>query len=99
MENYLGSPKQNPEAWARVDVMGQLGAIRNPLMLVSGTQDYSIYVTTIRINDALIKRGFQHEIALAPGQAHGIYGPYADYLTEKEVRFFLKNVPVGDAAK
>ncbi|WP_430388329.1 prolyl oligopeptidase family serine peptidase [Blastomonas fulva] len=98
MENYLGSPQQNPEGWARADVMRDIARIRGPLMLVSGTQDYSIYVSTLRVSDALIKAGIQHEIALAPGQAHGIYGAYAKYLTEKEVRFFLKHIPPAKSA-
>jgi dipeptidyl aminopeptidase/acylaminoacyl peptidase len=97
MEAYLGSPAQNPSAWGRADIMATITDIRRPLLLVSGTQDLIFYLSVLRASNALVKAGIQHEVALAPGQGHGIYGPYADYLAEKEVRFFLRHIPPAKA--
>lgn len=93
LEVYLGSPAQNPQAWERADIMRTITNVRRPLMMVSGTQDYVIYLSMLRASNALIKAGIQHEVALAPGQGHGIYGAHADYLAEKQARFFLENLP------
>ena len=95
MEAHLGSPNDNPEAWDRANFFRYVDSIENPLLLGVGNRDYGLYAAVIRITDALIKRGFQHEVMIAPTMGHGIYGPYESYFFEKSTRFLLKHVPVG----
>ncbi len=95
MEAHLGSPNDNPEAWDRANFFRYADAIENPLLLGVGNRDYGLYAAVIRITDALIKRGFQHEVMIAPTMGHGIYGPYESYFFEKSTQFLLKHVPVS----
>lgn len=95
MQYYLGDPAANPEAWSRSDLLPRLDAIARPLLLGIGTQDYGLFPLMMHVSDRLIRRGFQHELVLAPGMGHGIYGAHERYLTEKLTRFFLAHVPPG----
>jgi len=95
MEAYLGAPVDNPKAWARADLFNHLNKIEKPLMLGVGTRDSVLYTATLMISDTLIKRGFDHELVLAPKMGHGIYGPYERYFLQKSALFFAKHVPAG----
>ena len=95
MESYLGAPSANPDAWERAMIMQHVDKIENPLLLGVGTQDFPIYPATLHLSKALIERGFQHELMLAPGMGHGIYGKQGEYLQEKVTRFFMEHVPTN----
>ncbi|MEX0990440.1 MAG: prolyl oligopeptidase family serine peptidase [Actinomycetota bacterium] len=70
-ERYLGSPKDDPEAYGRSSLVRLAGRLERPLLLLHGLADDNVVVAhTLRLSTALFEHGKHHEMVLLPNATH-----------------------------
>ncbi|MFC0169483.1 alpha/beta fold hydrolase [Pseudoduganella danionis] len=74
-EQFMGTPKENPEGYVTAGVYSHLDGLKSPLLLIHGMADDNVLFTnTTRMIDALVKRNVHFELMTYPGAKHGISG-------------------------
>lgn len=75
-QDDLGVPWQNPDAYYRTSPMSGLSAIRTPLLITAGEQDWRCPLNQAEeLYLALKKRGVPSELIIYPGEHHAITRP------------------------
>ncbi len=76
VERWMGTPQENPEGYAAVNLMNYADQLEGKLLLIHGTGDENVkFAFTLQFADALIKAGKQFDMLVYPNQRHAI----ADY--------------------
>ena len=75
-ERYMSTPQDNPDGYARSDVLNRIGDLRpGALLLMQGMADDNVqFANSTRVMQALQQRGVPFELMLYPGQRHGLKG-------------------------
>jgi dipeptidyl aminopeptidase/acylaminoacyl peptidase len=93
-EPYLGGAPsgENRAAYEDALLVNDAGKLQSELMIVAGSNDMSVWQGSVRMADALIRAGKDHEFVVMPAQFHGYTGAHDDYFIEKFVNFFDRTV-------
>ncbi|NYF30697.1 DPP IV N-terminal domain-containing protein [Sphingopyxis sp. JAI108] len=99
-EPYLGGVpgEETKLAYDDADVIGEASRLKGELMLAAGTNDVAMWHDAVKMSDALIKSGKQHEFVMLPEQYHAYGAVSKRYLVEKIVRFFAANLQASTSA-
>ena len=72
-ERYMGLPAENPEGYARANVLTWAAQLERPLLVVHGTADDNVYlVHSLRLADALLRARRPFELLPLPGMTHQV---------------------------
>jgi len=70
-ERYLGTPEDNPEAYARSSLLAEAPALTRPLLLVHGLADDNVVAAhTLQLSSALLAAGRPHQVLPLSGVTH-----------------------------
>lgn len=70
-ERYLGTPAQNPEAYAASSIIDDAPKLSRPLMLIHGLADDNVVAAhTLRLSSALLAAGRPHTVLPLSGVTH-----------------------------
>jgi dipeptidyl-peptidase-4 len=95
-----GTPKSDPDAYARSGVFAHLDGLKSPLLLVHGMADDNVlFSNSTRLIDELVKRNVQFELMTYPGAKHGISGRAQQRHVYGLIEGFFKKNLGGTAAK
>lgn len=95
-----GTPKSDPQAYARSGVFAHLDGLKSPLLLVHGMADDNVLFTnSTRLIDELVKRNVQFDLMTYPGAKHGISGRASQRHVYGLIESFFKKNLGGTAAK
>jgi dipeptidyl-peptidase-4 len=95
-----GTPKSDPDAYARSGVFAHLDGLKSPLLLVHGMADDNVlFANSTRLIDELVKRNVQFELMTYPGAKHGISGRAPQRHVFGLIEAFFKKNLGGTAAK
>lgn len=73
VERWMGSPAENPEGYAAVNLVNYADRLQGKLLLVHGTGDENVkYAFTLQFADSLIRANKQFDMLVYPNQRHGI---------------------------
>jgi dipeptidyl-peptidase 4 len=89
-EPYFGgvpSP-QNAAAYRDASLFGDAPNLKRPLMIVAGTSDICPWQNAIRMTNALVKSGVQHELVVLPDETHGYGARQEAYFIAKLLAHF-----------
>jgi dipeptidyl-peptidase-4 len=90
-EQFMSSPKDNPQGYAQSSVFAHADGLKSPLLLVHGMADDNVLFTnTTRMIDALVNRGTQFELMTYPGAKHGISGKLPQRHVYGNIEAFFK---------
>ncbi|HET9655809.1 MAG TPA: alpha/beta fold hydrolase [Kineosporiaceae bacterium] len=101
-ERYLGTPQQQPDAYARSRVPDppdrHLGR-RPELLIVHGLQDDNVHPAhSLRMSARLLEHGWQHQTLYLPDAHHGVTDPAAlRTLLRTELDFLRRALDVAGA--
>jgi dipeptidyl-peptidase-4 len=75
-ERYMSTPQDNPEGYARSDVLNRIDNLKpGSLLLMQGMADDNVqFANSTRVMLALQKKGAPFELMLYPGERHGLKG-------------------------
>lgn len=73
VERWMGTPQENPEGYAAVNLMNYADQLEGKLLLIHGTGDENVkFAFTLQFADSLIRAGKQFDMMIYPNQRHGI---------------------------
>lgn len=71
MERYLGTPQDDPDAYANADLIPDASKLRGELLIVHGIADDNVYVAhSLRMSKALMEAGRRHSMIPLSGITH-----------------------------
>jgi len=91
-ECYLGLPQQNPGAYRAANVIPLAPKLERALMIACGTSDHSTWTDAMKLSEALIRAGKEHDFVVLPGQPHGWDSVHDEYYQRKLVAFFRRHL-------
>ena len=92
-ERYLDHPEANPEGYAASSPITHAAALADRLLLVHGTADDNVHPqNTMALAHAWVEAGIPFEIAVYPGQTHGIREAAARHFYERMTEFFERTL-------
>ena len=75
-ERYLGLPKENAQGYEASNVLSYAPQLERPFLLIHGTADDNVYlVHALKMIDAFLRAGRDHELLLLPGHTHIVRDP------------------------
>ncbi|MEL7059547.1 MAG: DPP IV N-terminal domain-containing protein [Acidobacteriota bacterium] len=75
-ERYIGLPGEHPEAYQVSNVLTYADQLEKPLLIIHGTADDNVYfVHALKMSDALLRSGKEHEFLTLSGQTHMVTEP------------------------
>ena len=91
VERWMDQLEDNPDGYARVNLMNYADQLQGDLLLIHGTGDENVkWAFTLQFADSLIKANKQFDMMVYPNEHHGIenyrlhvYTKIADYFIEK----------------
>lgn len=87
-ECYLGLPRDNPEGYDFAQLFTRAPAIEGALLIAGGTSDHATWTDAVKMTEALIQAGKDHEFVVLPEQYHGFDRAHGAYFRSKLVAFF-----------
>ncbi|RBP53565.1 S9 family peptidase [Arenicella xantha] len=92
VERWMGSPAENPEGYAAMNLINFADKLEGKLMLVHGTGDENVkYAFTLQFAESLIKANKQFDMLIYPNQRHGI-SDYRLHVFSTITRYFDENL-------
>lgn len=91
-ECYLGMPQDNKEGYDFAQPISLASHLRADLMIVGGTSDHATWTDAIKMSEALIRAGKQHEFVVMPEQYHGFDAVHSAYFRTKLETFFAETL-------
>lgn len=93
-EPYLGGAPAAHNKTAYDDALLYTDAtkLQGELMIVAGTNDVFVWHNAIKMSNALIEAGRQHDFVALPGQHHGYSTPHESYFIARLVEFFARHL-------
>ena len=88
VERWMGTPEDNPEGYAAVNLVNFADRLQGRLLLIHGTGDENVkFAFTLQFADALIRAGKQFDMLVYPNQRHGI-DDYRLHVFSSMTRYF-----------
>jgi len=96
-EPYFGGTPGPDNAAAYADALLYCDAPRltRPLMIVAGSGDIGPWQNAVKMTDALLKAGVDHEFVMLPDETHGYGARQEAYFIGKLVRHFDRSLKPG----
>ncbi|HLE85058.1 MAG TPA: DPP IV N-terminal domain-containing protein, partial [Thermoanaerobaculia bacterium] len=92
-ERYLDHPEDNPDGYRDSSAVTWAGELRDRLLIVHGTADDNVHPqNTMALVQAWVEAGIPFEVAVYPGQTHGIRDAAARHFYEKMTEFFERTL-------
>jgi dipeptidyl aminopeptidase/acylaminoacyl peptidase len=91
-ECYLGLPQHNPVGYQGADALTLAARVQGEVMIAVGTSDHGSWTDAVKMSEALIRAGKQHEFVVLPEQYHGFDSVHEDYLNAKLTAFFKRHL-------
>ena len=93
-ERYMGLPEENAKGYAHSNVLTHAPKLERPLLIVHGTADDNVYFThAVKMSDALLRAGRDHEFLPLSGFTHMVAEPdVARHLMERVAGFFRRHL-------
>ncbi len=87
-EAFLGFPQDDRSAYDAADGLSRAARLERPFMIACGTSDILTWSDSVRMVEALIRAGKQHEFVVLPGQPHWFDETHDGYFWRKAADFF-----------
>lgn len=92
-ERYMDSPQENPDGYAASSCLPIAGRLKNPLLIVHGTDDRTVmWSHTLKFVDACVAAGVHLDYFPYPQQLHGLRGTYRKHFLQKLDGFFRRHL-------
>jgi dienelactone hydrolase len=96
-ECYLGLPLDNKAGYDFAQTLTRAPQLQGDLLLAGGTSDHATWTDAVKMSEALIRAGKQHEFVMLPEQYHGFDATHSAYFRTKLAAFFDRSLAVRRA--
>lgn len=88
-ERYMDLPQENPEGYAKANLLDKIGNLKGNLLLIHGTQDdVVVWQHTIKLLKNAVDKNVQLDYFVYPGHAHNVRGYNRIHLMQKITDYF-----------
>ncbi|SEP47036.1 S9 family peptidase [Amycolatopsis saalfeldensis] len=94
-ECYLGFPQTDRAAYRKAEVYPLAAQLKAEFMLVCGSIDHATWTDAMKMSEALIRAGKDHEFVVLPEQMHGYDEVHDAYFWRKVAGFFRAHLQEG----
>ena len=93
-ERYLGTPQENPDAYAATSLLNKASGLNRPLLMIHGLADDNVLAAnTLQLSGALLEAGKDHSVLPLTGVTHMTpQEVVAENLLLTELRFFQEHL-------
>ena len=93
-ERYLGTPQENPDAYAATSLLNKASGLNRPLLMIHGLADDNVLAAnTLQLSGALLESGKDHSVLPLTGVTHMTpQEVVAENLLLTELRFFQEHL-------
>jgi len=92
VERWMGTPGENPDGYAAVNLMNDADRLEGKLLLMHGTGDENVkFAFTLQFVDALIAAGKQFDMVVYPNRRHSI-SDAREHVFSTMTRYFNDNL-------
>lgn len=96
-ECYLGLPQTDKAAYDAAQNLTLADRLESALMIVCGTSDHNTWSDSMKMTEALIRAGKDHEFVVLPEQYHGYGSVHDSYYWRKASRFFSGHLSIAES--
>jgi dipeptidyl-peptidase-4 len=88
-ERYMDTPQENPEGYAKTNLIKQAGMLKDKLLLIHGLQDpVVVQQHSVAFVKAAVDAGIQVDYMIYPGHEHNVLGKDRVHLYQKVTDYF-----------
>ena len=88
-ERYMGTPKNNPDGYAKTSLISKAKNLKGKLQIITGYNDNTVVPQhCLSFLDACIKAGTQPDFFAYPGEEHNMRGHASVHLHERITQYF-----------
>lgn len=99
-ERYMDTPDENPEGYAKTNLVDKANQLENPLLIIHGAQDPVVLQQhSMAFVEACIKAGKQVDYFLYPTHEHNVMGIDRIHLNQKIADYFFLHLAAPRATK
>jgi dipeptidyl aminopeptidase/acylaminoacyl peptidase len=85
-------PQDNKALYDRADALTLASKLRGKLLLTSGLNDTGTMKDLVKMSEALIRLGIQHDVMVYPNTGHGAFGKSGEYNFELKKNYFIEHL-------
>ncbi|WP_313216049.1 S9 family peptidase [Soonwooa sp.] len=88
-ERYMDSPKENPEGYAKANLLDKVQNLKGNLLMIHGAQDnVVVWQHSIDFLKSAVDKGVQLDYFVYPGHEHNVIGKDRVHLMQKVTDYF-----------
>ena len=88
-ERYMDSPKENPEGYAKANLLDKVQNLKGKLLMIHGAQDdVVVWQHSVKFLKSAVDKGVQLDYFVYPGHPHNVSGKDRVHLMQKVTNYF-----------
>lgn len=88
-ERYMDSPQENPEGYAKANLLDKVQNLKGKLLMIHGAQDdVVVWQHSIKFLKTAVDKGIQLDYFVYPGHQHNVLGKDRTHLMQKVTDYF-----------
>ncbi|KIC61609.1 S9 family peptidase [Chryseobacterium taiwanense] len=92
-ERYMDTPQENPQGYAKANLLDKVQNLRGKLLMIHGAQDdVVVWQHSIKFIKAAVDNGVQLDYFAYPGHPHNVIGKDRVHLMQKITDYFDQNL-------
>lgn len=92
-ERYMDTPKENPEGYAKNNVLNNLDKFKGKMLVIHGTDDpVVVWQNSIMLLRKSVEKNVQLDYYVYPGHEHNVLGKDRAHLLDKVSQYFIEHL-------
>ena len=88
-ERYMDTPKENPEGYAKANLLDKVQNLKGKLLMIHGAQDdVVVWQHSVKFLKSAVDKGVQLDYFVYPGHPHNVSGKDRVHLMQKVTDYF-----------
>ncbi len=88
-ERYMDTPKENPEGYAKANLLDKVQNLKGKLLMIHGAQDDTVvWQHSVKFLKSAVDKGVQLDYFVYPGHPHNVSGKDRVHLMQKVTDYF-----------
>lgn len=88
-ERYMDTPKENPEGYAKANLLDKVQNLKGKLLMIHGAQDDTVvWQHSVKFLKSAVDKGIQLDYFVYPGHPHNVSGKDRVHLMQKVTDYF-----------
>ncbi|WP_213195458.1 S9 family peptidase [Cloacibacterium caeni] len=88
-ERYMDTPKENPEGYAKANLLDKVQNLKGKLLMIHGAQDdVVVWQHSVKFLKSAVEKGVQLDYFVYPGHPHNVSGKDRVHLMQKVTDYF-----------